>query len=78
MFLPSGNIELFLTGSFKNFVQALEEAAAYAADEEKKRLQTQTELQDRYRMDLEREKMVNKHLSFTESLHHTKSGATTT
>lgn len=49
--------------------QALEEAAANAAEEERRRLQTQTELQDRYRMDLEREKMV--HLfspSFTESL----------
>lgn len=40
------------------FVQALEEAAANAAEEERRRLQTQTELQDRYRMDLEREKMV--------------------
>ena len=40
------------------FLQALEEAAANAAEEEKRRLQTQTELQDRYRMDLEREKMV--------------------
>lgn len=40
------------------FWQALEEAAANAAEEEQRRLQTQTELQDRYRVDLEREKMV--------------------
>lgn len=40
------------------WAQALEEAAADAAEEEKRRLQTQTELQDRYRMDLEREKLV--------------------
>lgn len=40
------------------FWQALEEAAANAAEEEKRRLQTQTELQDRYRRDLEREKLV--------------------
>lgn len=40
------------------WAQALEEAAADAAQEEKRRLQTQTELQDRYRMDLEREKLV--------------------
>lgn len=38
--------------------QALEEAAANAAEEERRRLQTQTELQDRYKMDLEREKLV--------------------
>uniref|UniRef100_A0A7N6AGN0 Switch-associated protein 70 n=1 Tax=Anabas testudineus TaxID=64144 RepID=A0A7N6AGN0_ANATE len=46
----------------ENMRKALEEAAAYAADEEKKRLQTQTELQDRYRMDLEREKMVRQQM----------------
>lgn len=40
------------------FVQALEEAAAQAAEEERRRLQTQTELQDRYRTDLEKEKLV--------------------
>lgn len=40
------------------WAQALEEAAADAAEEEQRRLQTQTELQDRYRMDLEREKLV--------------------
>lgn len=40
------------------WAQALEEATADAAEEEKRRLQTQTELQDRYRMDLEREKLV--------------------
>lgn len=38
--------------------QALEEAAADAAEEEQRRLQTQTELQDRYRSDLERERLV--------------------
>ncbi|XP_045885964.1 switch-associated protein 70-like, partial [Micropterus dolomieu] len=42
----------------ENMRKALEEAAADAAAEERRRLQTQTELQDRYRMDLEREKMV--------------------
>lgn len=41
------------------FVQALEEAAAEAAEEERRRLLTQTELQDRYRTDLEREKLVS-------------------
>ena len=41
------------------FGQALEDAAANAAEEERRRLQTQTELQDRYRNDLEREKMVH-------------------
>lgn len=40
------------------FHQALEEAAANAAEEEKKRLLTHAELQDRYRMELEREKTV--------------------
>uniref|UniRef100_A0A667ZS11 Switch-associated protein 70 n=1 Tax=Myripristis murdjan TaxID=586833 RepID=A0A667ZS11_9TELE len=42
--------------------KALEEAAANAAEEERRRLQTQTELQDRYRMDLEREKMVRQRM----------------
>ncbi|XP_044048337.1 switch-associated protein 70b isoform X2 [Siniperca chuatsi] len=42
--------------------KALEEAAADAAEEERRRLQTQTELQDRYRMDLEREKMVRQQM----------------
>ncbi|NXW31162.1 SWP70 protein, partial [Phaetusa simplex] len=36
----------------------LEAAAARAAEEEKKRLQTQVELQDRFSLELEREKMV--------------------
>ena len=36
----------------------MEEAAARAAEEEHKRKQTQLDLQDRYRLDLEREKMV--------------------
>ncbi|XP_041705710.1 switch-associated protein 70 isoform X2 [Coregonus clupeaformis] len=40
----------------------LEEAAANAAEEERSRLQIQTELQDRYRMDLEREKMVRQEM----------------
>ncbi|XP_036390849.1 switch-associated protein 70-like [Megalops cyprinoides] len=40
----------------------LEEAAANAAEEERRRLQTQSELQDRYRMDLEREKMVRQQM----------------
>ncbi|XP_068579014.1 switch-associated protein 70b [Cebidichthys violaceus] len=42
----------------ENMRKALEEAATNAAEEEQRRLQTQTELQDRYQMDLEREKMV--------------------
>ncbi|XP_029993252.1 switch-associated protein 70b [Sphaeramia orbicularis] len=42
----------------ENMRKVLEEATANAAEEEQRRLQTQTELQDRYRMDLEREKMV--------------------
>uniref|UniRef100_A0AAQ5XDC1 Switch-associated protein 70 n=2 Tax=Amphiprion TaxID=80969 RepID=A0AAQ5XDC1_AMPOC len=46
----------------ENMRKALEEAAANAAEEEKRRLQTQTELQDRYRMDLEREKMVRQQM----------------
>ncbi|KAM3870408.1 switch-associated protein 70b [Diretmus argenteus] len=42
--------------------KALEEGAASAAEEERRRLQTQTELQDRYRMDLEREKTVRQQM----------------
>ncbi|XP_043980876.1 switch-associated protein 70b [Gambusia affinis] len=42
--------------------KALEEAAANAAEEEKKRLLTHTELQDRYRTELEREKMVRQEM----------------
>lgn len=38
--------------------QKMEEAAAKAAEEEHRRKQTQIDLQDRYRLDLEREKMV--------------------
>ncbi|XP_075884733.1 switch-associated protein 70b [Nelusetta ayraudi] len=41
---------------------ALEEAAAQAAEEERRRLQTQTELQDRYRTDLEKEKLVRQQM----------------
>ncbi|KAJ8396730.1 hypothetical protein AAFF_G00015680 [Aldrovandia affinis] len=40
----------------------LEEAATEAAEEERRRLQTQSELQDRYRTDLEREKMVRQQM----------------
>lgn len=46
----------------ENMRKALEEAAANAAEEEKRRLQTQTELQDRYRRDLEREKLVRQQI----------------
>ncbi|CAJ1056150.1 switch-associated protein 70b [Xyrichtys novacula] len=46
----------------ENMRKALEEAAASAAEEERRRLQTQTELQDRYKMDLEREKMVRQQM----------------
>ncbi|XP_072242494.1 switch-associated protein 70b [Leuresthes tenuis] len=46
----------------ENMRTALEEAAGKAAEEEKRRLQTQTELQDRYKMDLEREKMVRQQM----------------
>ncbi|XP_051916516.1 switch-associated protein 70b [Hippocampus zosterae] len=42
--------------------KALEEAAANAAEEERQRLQTQADLQDRYRVDLEREKMVRQQM----------------
>ncbi len=38
--------------------QKLEEAAANAAEEEHRRLQTQSELQDLYRVEMEKEKMV--------------------
>ncbi|XP_030646177.1 switch-associated protein 70b [Chanos chanos] len=40
----------------------LEESAAQAAEEERRRLQTQSELQDRYRIDLEKEKMVRQQM----------------
>ncbi|XP_028304066.1 switch-associated protein 70b isoform X2 [Gouania willdenowi] len=46
----------------ENMRKALEEAAAKAAEEDKRRLQTQTELQDRYKMDLEREKIVRQQM----------------
>ncbi|XP_041794518.1 switch-associated protein 70b [Chelmon rostratus] len=46
----------------ENMRKALEEAATNAAEEERRRLQTQTELQDRYRMDLEKEKMVRQQM----------------
>ncbi|XP_074489842.1 switch-associated protein 70b [Sebastes fasciatus] len=46
----------------ENMRKALEEAATNAAEEERRRLQTQTELQDRYRIDLEREKMVRQQM----------------
>lgn len=38
--------------------QKLEEAAANATEEERRRLQTQNELQDLYRVEMEKEKMV--------------------
>lgn len=44
--------------SFGGVLQKMEEAAAKAALEEQRRKQTQLDLQDRYRLDLEREKMV--------------------
>ncbi|XP_036399898.1 switch-associated protein 70-like [Megalops cyprinoides] len=40
----------------------LQDAAANAAEEEYRRMQTQRELQERYRMDLEREKMVRQQM----------------
>ncbi|KAM9807836.1 switch-associated protein 70b [Neosynchiropus ocellatus] len=46
----------------ENMRKALEEAATNAAEEERRRLQTQTELQDRYQMDLEKEKMVRQQM----------------
>lgn len=60
----------FLTAVCLPFDQALEDSAANAAEEERRRLQTQTELQDRYKMDLEREKMVCH--SSSSSLHQNK------
>ncbi|XP_052437817.1 switch-associated protein 70 [Carassius gibelio] len=42
--------------------QKLEEAAANAAEEEHRRLQTQSELQDLYRMEMEKEKMVRQQM----------------
>lgn len=52
-------MHLFLLSTFSLLVQQLEEAAARAAEEEKKRLRTQMELQDRFSLELEREKMVH-------------------
>ncbi|XP_072291026.1 switch-associated protein 70b isoform X1 [Eucyclogobius newberryi] len=46
----------------ENMRKALDEAAANAAEEERRRVQTQTELQDRFRSDLEREKMVREQM----------------
>ncbi|XP_029289562.1 switch-associated protein 70b isoform X2 [Cottoperca gobio] len=46
----------------ENMRKALEEAATNASEEETRRLQTQTDLQDRYRVDLEREKMVRQQM----------------
>ncbi|XP_034085497.1 switch-associated protein 70b [Gymnodraco acuticeps] len=46
----------------ENMRKALEEAADKAAEEERKRLQTQTELQDRYIVDIEREKIVRQQM----------------
>ncbi|XP_068168508.1 switch-associated protein 70b [Antennarius striatus] len=46
----------------ENMRKALEEAAASAAEEERRRLQTQTELQDRYKLDLEKEKTVRQQM----------------
>ncbi|XP_043072698.1 switch-associated protein 70b [Puntigrus tetrazona] len=40
----------------------LEEAAANAAEEERRRLQTQSELQDLYRVEMEKEKMVRQQM----------------
>ncbi|XP_041966890.1 switch-associated protein 70b [Alosa sapidissima] len=40
----------------------LEEAAANAVEEERRRLETQTELEGRYRIDLEKEKMVRQQM----------------
>ncbi|RXN18292.1 switch-associated 70-like protein [Labeo rohita] len=42
--------------------QKLEEAAANAAEEERRRLQTQSELQDLYRVEMEKEKMVRQQM----------------
>ncbi|KAF1386461.1 hypothetical protein PFLUV_G00095100 [Perca fluviatilis] len=46
----------------ENMRKALEEAATNAAEEERRRLETQTELQDRYRIDLEREQTVRQQM----------------
>uniref|UniRef100_H2L6A4 Switching B cell complex subunit SWAP70b n=1 Tax=Oryzias latipes TaxID=8090 RepID=H2L6A4_ORYLA len=46
----------------ENMRKALEEAAANATEEEKRRLETQTELQNRYQRELEREKMVRQEM----------------
>uniref|UniRef100_A0A8C9ZU55 Switch-associated protein 70 n=1 Tax=Sander lucioperca TaxID=283035 RepID=A0A8C9ZU55_SANLU len=46
----------------ENMRKALEEAATNAAEEERRRLETQTELQDRYRLDLEREQTVRQQM----------------
>ena len=51
-------------------VQKLEDAAANAVEEERRRLETQNELEGRYRVDLEKEKMVEmspKHSCLTSS-----------
>ncbi|XP_049417114.1 switch-associated protein 70 [Epinephelus fuscoguttatus] len=46
----------------ENMRKKVEEATAKAADEELRRKQTQIDLQDRYRLDLEREKMVRQQM----------------
>ncbi|XP_020780602.2 switch-associated protein 70b isoform X2 [Boleophthalmus pectinirostris] len=46
----------------ENMRKALEEAAANAAEEERRRAQTHNELQERYKSDLEREKMVREQM----------------
>ncbi|KAJ0029122.1 hypothetical protein NQD34_004119 [Periophthalmus magnuspinnatus] len=46
----------------ENMRKALEEAAANAAEEERRRAQTQNELQERYNRDLEREKTVREQM----------------
>ncbi len=67
-FSSTGNFLIFLlTAVCFSFGQALEEAAANAAEEERRRLQTQTELQDRYKMDLEKEKTVRHCLSLRQT-----------
>lgn len=52
--------------------QQLEAAAARAAEEEKKRLQTQVELQDRFSLELEREKMVSSARGFFAVIPHSE------
>lgn len=49
--------------------QKMEEAAAEAAIEEHRREKTQSDLQDRYKLDLEREKMVTIVLCSTSHSH---------